>query len=179
MVREFKDVPVKDDRSIYKNKTLPQILQGQQFFRARDKFKELVELDKSFTWLHYCAQIGQLQCVETLIERHRHLVFVEAKDKSTPLYWAITSGNLDVVKALLNAGAKLNCRVGEGETLLTRAVAYCQHDIAKYLVQVSSTVKLPCDTAYCNKMQCLAMTSVGYRSNYELTKNFARFALMG
>ena len=152
MVREFKDVPVKDDRSIYENKTLQQILQGQQFFRARDKFKELVELDKSFTWLHHCAQIGQLQCVETLIERHRHLVSVEAKDKSTPLYWAITSGNLDVVKALLNAGAKLNCRVGDGETLLTRAVAYCQHDIAKYLVQVRSTVKLPCDIAYCSMM---------------------------
>ena len=143
MVREFKDVPVKDDRSIYENKTLHQILQGQQFFRARDKFKELVELDKSFTWLHHCAQIGQLECVEMLIARHPHLVSAEAKDKSMPVYWAISSGNLDVVKALTNAGAELKCRVGHGETLLTRAAAYCQHDIAKYLVQVRSTVGSP------------------------------------
>ena len=174
MVREFKDVPVKDDHSIYENKTLPQILQDQQFFRARDKFKELVELDKSFTWLHHGAQIGQLQCVETLIERHRHLVSVEAKDKSTLLYGAITSGNLDVVKAMLNAGAKLNCRVGDSETLLTRAVACCQHNIAKHLVQVRRTVKPPCETAYCNTMQCLAMTCLGYRSNYELPKNIVK-----
>ena len=156
MVRIFKDVRVSDDHSIYRNKTLQQLLCGPEFFCVRGRLRGLIELDKSFTWLHHCAQIGQLECVEMLIERHRHLVSVEAKDKSTPLYWAISSGNLDVVKALINAGARLNCRVGDGQTLFARAVEYCWHDIANYLFQVRSTVEPPHHTVHCNTMLSIA-----------------------
>ena len=64
----------------------------------RDEFNSLIGLEKSLTPLHCAARSGDVEIVKFALERHPEMMETPAKDGSNALLWAVTSGNLEVVK---------------------------------------------------------------------------------
>ncbi len=60
------------------------------------------------TPLHVAAEQGQLRAVEVLIGRNQSLVNMQDTAGLTPLAYAATNGNTDVIRCLIAYGAKIN-----------------------------------------------------------------------
>ena len=102
---------------------------------AKDKYAR--------TTLHYAADNGQLEIVNTIlkkratstiIERIKQNIFPDRdEDGRTPLYYAAENGHIEVMKSLKESGAKINIRDNYNITPLHLAVANKQLEAVKYL----------------------------------------------
>ena len=67
LIREFKDVTIKDERSTFKGKKVEEIVQSVAYAKMRDKLADLCGLEETLTWLHRCARIAQLESVQVCL----------------------------------------------------------------------------------------------------------------
>ena len=85
------------------------------------------------TPLHCAAQYGH---VSTMVMLLNHGADIESKTNTqglTPLHWAAFWGHIEGIECLLAHGADINARDNTGNTPLTWAEAYGQHDMARLL----------------------------------------------
>ena len=90
--------------------------------------------------IHEAAKRGDLEKVRTLVEGDPALV--EAKDKGgeTPLHWAAVSGNLDLVRFLLDKGAIVDAKNARGLTPLFFTAAQGRPPAAGLLIERGADV---------------------------------------
>ncbi len=69
---------------------------------------------------------------------------LDDEDGMAPLHWAADRGNADVIKILLNKGAKVDLRDSEGQTALHFAASCGHEDVIKILLN-SGAEKDACD----------------------------------
>lgn len=93
------------------------------------------------TALYHAASSGRLECVRILVKYHADLEGCDVFGVS-PLAAACRAGYLDVVKALVEAGAKINAgtKTGHGTPLLQSAY-YGRADIVQFLLQKGAQCK--------------------------------------
>ena len=60
--------------------------------------------------------IGDAEAVKSLIEKHPDMISTLDGDGNKPIYWGVLSGNVDVVKLLLQS-ADVNAKIFEGMIL--------------------------------------------------------------
>ena len=86
-----------------------------------------------YTELHHAARAGDVEAIRTLIESGAE---VDANDKwdRTPISYAVEmSEDQELVQALIDGGADLNCKNKDGDTLLHHAVVGKHTDFASWL----------------------------------------------
>ena len=66
----------------------------------------------------------------------RKLVEVDSRDSygRTALHYACSSGNIDIARELLAAGAQVNARNNAGETPLLKACGFTEIEMVEYLL---------------------------------------------
>lgn len=88
-----------------------------------------------FTALHYAAESGTTEVVSALME---HGAAKDARDDSlcrrTPLHLALIGQHVDVVRALLSAGADVSLRDGHGSGYVSLAANTGNVDVMKLLI---------------------------------------------
>jgi DNA-binding response OmpR family regulator len=87
------------------------------------------------TCLHYAAFSGNTELLNYLVQFHGLRINDRDENNLTPLYDAIKIGNLDMVKACVELGARLNFSL-EGKSYLTIAVLYGKPDVVRYLYEL-------------------------------------------
>jgi ankyrin repeat protein len=74
--------------------------------------------------IHDAVRGGDTATVARLLKKDAKLVnLADEKLGATPLYHAVDVGNLEIVRVLLNAGAKVNAKADDGMTPMLRAAA--------------------------------------------------------
>jgi ankyrin repeat protein len=74
--------------------------------------------------IHDAVRGGDAALVSRLLKKNQKLVnLADEKLGATPLYHAVDAGNPELVRVLLNAGAKVNVKTNEGMTPMLRAAA--------------------------------------------------------
>lgn len=114
--------------------------------------------DKSgFTPLHMAAQSGNLKIVETLLAQHAEPNSVSNKvevgtgrgggggqfrpaGEQTPLMLAARANKLDVMRALVAAGAKPDLKAQDGTTLLMNAASSGHVEAVKYVYELAPDI---------------------------------------
>jgi ankyrin repeat protein len=91
-----------------------------------------------FSLLHLISIYGLSRVCATLLKRHVD-TDVESRDAKgrSPLTWAAHNGHLQVVKLVLDAGAKVGSADEEGHTPLSCAARNGYLDVVKWLLQAS------------------------------------------
>ena len=87
------------------------------------------------TSLHLAAQYGHENTMYLLIANGAVIESRTNTQGMTPLHWAAFSGHIEGIKCLLSSGADINARDNTGNTPLTWAEAYGQHDMARLLAR--------------------------------------------
>ncbi len=126
---------VTGDRSNYQNMTAMDIARKLHFTSIVDEIQQCKDIEDSMNWLHRMSREGNLLNVLAILKKHPDLLEQEAHDHTSSIFWAVTSGELAVVKMLVDKGADVFCRSGKGDTLLTRSVSLNQLHLVEYLVQ--------------------------------------------
>ena len=79
--------------------------------------------EESLNELHKAARIGNWEEIDILLgSKFGSYVNLSSMYGKTPLYWAATSGDYDVMHKLIEAGADTSFQTEDGDTLLTRLV---------------------------------------------------------
>ncbi len=99
--------------------------------KANVKSKDVFGL----TPLHCATQYGHVAAMKILIDSGAELESRTYTQGLTPLHWAAFWGHIESVKCLLSAGADINACDNTGNTPLTWAEAYGQHDMARLLAR--------------------------------------------
>jgi len=68
--------------------------------------------------IHDAAKQGNLEKVRALVDQEPALVAAKDKGGQTPLHWAAFSGNLDLIRYLLDKGAAIDAKNARGLTPL-------------------------------------------------------------
>jgi len=89
-------------------------------------------------WL--AASAGEVEAVAALIKYHAGLDYPNAAQSMTPLAIASHTGQLDVVKLLVEAGAKLEAADAFGMTPLAHAAYMTKPDVVEYLIGKGANV---------------------------------------
>lgn len=84
--------------------------------------------------LYYAALLGLLPCAEDLIYQGESVNVSGGKHRS-PLLAAVATGEIDLVKLLLEKGADPECRYANGDTALIRAVKIGRKEVFNLLLQ--------------------------------------------
>lgn len=135
---------VEIEGSQYKGMTVIDMMVKLQLVKMQDELHRLNEVEDSMSELHTAAREADLTNVRFLTSSNTSLIDKIACDNTTPLYWAVTCGSVDVIKVLVSAGADVNVINYEGYTLLVRAVSLGHHHLIPYLVE---TCKIDPDIA--------------------------------
>ena len=87
--------------------------------------------------IHDAVRGGDAAAVARLLKKDAKLVnLADEESGATPLYHAVDVGNLELVKALLKAGAKVNVKTDDGMTPVLRAAAITNPESMAGLVKV-------------------------------------------
>ncbi|OQR99420.1 ankyrin-1-like, partial [Thraustotheca clavata] len=92
--------------------------------------------------LSLAARHGQVELVNLLLHCNDVQVNKESRDRSTPLHEAARNGHLDVMQALVSAGAELNAKNKDGWTPLHEAARNGHLDIVKSLLAAGANPQL-------------------------------------
>ena len=84
--------------------------------------------------IHAAALMGDLAATQQHIQAGSDLNAREATMGSTPLITAAVFGRTEVAKALIEAGADVNLKNGEGSTALHSAAFLCHQEIVEMLL---------------------------------------------
>lgn len=85
-----------------------------------------------FTALHFAAMSGSAESCDLLISKQRSLLKDRvSKGNKTALHLAITKGNLDVVEKLLELGADVTAKQGNGKNVLELATTDAMYQVLK------------------------------------------------
>ena len=95
--------------------------------KAKDTF--------GLTPLHCAAQYGHVDIINVLFANGAEIESKTNTQGLTPLHWAAFWGHIEGIKCLLSSGADINARDNTGNTPLTWAEAYGQHDMARLLAR--------------------------------------------
>jgi ankyrin repeat protein len=87
--------------------------------------------NSDYTLLALTIKLNAADCFQYLLERKADLE--KSCTGKTPLMYAVKYGNLDMTKALIEAGAKLDFVNASGRTALDYAIKYEQKEIYDYL----------------------------------------------
>ncbi|MCR9144099.1 MAG: ankyrin repeat domain-containing protein [bacterium] len=88
--------------------------------------------------LHYAAKTGDLGRVQALLKQNADPNARETISKFTPLYYATMGDHKNIVRALIQAGAKPDPVDFSGTTPLRQAVVYYKRDMAKLLIDLGA-----------------------------------------
>ncbi len=135
LFREMFPLHATGECSNYKDMTAMDIAKKLRFINVQDELQRCKDVDDSMNWLHHSCRSGNINIVKKILEKHPGLIEQEASDHTTPLFWAVTSGVLVVMKLLVAKSADVFCRSGKGDTLLTRTVSLNQRSLVKYLIK--------------------------------------------
>ena len=94
-----------------------------------------------FTALSYSVGKGHLNMAKYLLYKGANAKLVPKKRQMTPLMQAAYNGNLQIIKVLLNNGAKVNL-TDNGITALNFAIVNGHFNIVKYLLSKGANVNL-------------------------------------
>lgn len=97
-----------------------------------------VRSNQGWTPLFECAANGKTENVRILLAKKANPNIVDPKG-DTPLHWA--AGNVQIVKMLVRAGAKVNCANRDGETPLMKAALSCDRSSAQALLDAGADPK--------------------------------------
>ncbi len=126
---------VSGEISNYKGMTATNIAMKLKYTPIQDELLKLNDIEESMSMCHIYARQGDARRLAKLVRRHRAHINHPALDGSTPLYWAITSGNIEAVTCLINAKADTNVLSQNGDTMLIRAVSLGYCSIGEYLLE--------------------------------------------
>ncbi|KAK3588331.1 hypothetical protein CHS0354_020954 [Potamilus streckersoni] len=87
------------------------------------------------TLLHKACFAGQLEMTQYLVEKYPDMIYHVGNNKDTPGHCAAQSGNVSVLKYLIDKGLDPRCRTATQETLLYRACIAGQLEMTQYLVE--------------------------------------------
>jgi ankyrin repeat protein len=87
--------------------------------------------DSSYNYLSISIKMKQIKSLKYFAEKEANLEKVCAG--KTPLMYAVKYGYLEMVKYLVNKGAKMTTETSRGKTALDYAEKYDQYEIAEYL----------------------------------------------
>ncbi len=87
--------------------------------------------NSNYTLLALTIKFDANSCFESLLEKNVDLEKVCST--KTPLMYAVKYGSLEIAKALIEAGAKLDTENSSGRTALDYAKKYEQKEIYEYL----------------------------------------------
>ncbi len=90
--------------------------------------------------LHLACKFQRKENVDTLISLAPEAVFALDDDLNTPLHHACFSGDLEIVKTILERGSYLEARNITGETPLSIAALYGHTPIVKYLIEKGADI---------------------------------------
>ena len=85
----------------------------------------------------------------TLLLQHGANIHSRTKRQFTPLICASQEGHLDIVKTLLQHGAKWNDRQIDGAAAIHMAAKHNRHEVVRYLV---TTAECPVDLVSCHNI---------------------------
>ncbi|KAE8599011.1 hypothetical protein XENTR_v10017018 [Xenopus tropicalis] len=91
--------------------------------------------------IHMTAFMGSLKCMDIILKKgeemgytiDHHINFTN-NEKSSPLHLAVQNGNIDVVKACISYGAKIDLRQSDNATALHFAATQGATEIVKFMV---------------------------------------------
>ena len=92
--------------------------------------------------IHDAAKQGNLEKVRSLVEGDPALVAAKDKGGLTPLHWAAFSGNLDLVRFLLDRGAAVDAKNARGLTALVFTAAQGRTQAAGLLIERGADVNV-------------------------------------
>ncbi|XP_048775447.2 ankyrin repeat domain-containing protein 35-like [Ostrea edulis] len=129
--------------------------------------------------LHLAVEAGDTDIVEMLLCDDRCLIDTINDLGQTPLMYAITLNDLDLVKRLIKTGADVEVRDRTGKTSLLIALQDCNYDIADYLIKNGSDVNVTDALGHSamfiliNTLDkgCLRMASKLLKADYSLDKD--------
>ena len=87
--------------------------------------------DSSYNYLAISIKMKQLKSVKYFVEKGANIEGVCTG--KTPLMYAVKYGHLEIVKYLVNAGAKITAETSRGKNALDYAEKYDQNEIGDYL----------------------------------------------
>ena len=88
------------------------------------------------------ASIGDINQLQKYIDDGADVNFQEDDEQNTALHVASTNGHLNIVNALINAGANVNLTNSDNETPLFIAVANDHLDIVNILIRTNANVNI-------------------------------------
>lgn len=103
---------------------------------SKENLNDCFEIkSSSYNYLAMSIKLKQIKSVKYFAEKGANLDGVCTE--KTPLMYAVKYGQLEIVKYLISAGAKIETETGRGRTALDYAMKYDQNEIAKYLIEKS------------------------------------------
>lgn len=129
------DVTVTNRNSKYVGLAAKDLITKFNLKKISAELENLKKLESSLTKLHKLARAGHEEGVSFLLERHPQMMETPAADGSNSLMWAVTSGNLEVVKMFVRAGGDYRKATYSDETPLGRATFLGFPDIIRYLIE--------------------------------------------
>ncbi len=134
LLSSLKPRVVTSESSKYKGMTAMDMAKDMKLTKIEDSLRSYDATDKEMNRLQQAARLGSTQYVSYILEKHPSWVNrMNYFDEMTPLFWAVTSGNLQTVQLLCQRCGDPHIRVHNSDVILTVATRLGHYDIIKYL----------------------------------------------
>jgi uncharacterized protein len=139
MTKKIYDLPLEIRCKIYKHCDTESLF---NFGNTHPKYmSEIARCLKNKTDLWFMS-VGNIGWVRMLIKSGINLNIKYSYYGWTALHWAAFHGKLDIVKALINAGADVNAKDNDGWTALHLAAKYGDLDVVKALINAGADLNV-------------------------------------